>query len=74
MPYQVDHGGNPIQRKGPQPSVGLSPLTYHMCNTNGLSTSDNVASLGGLIAFVAFAAAIFTVARHPRPSPTPMHQ
>jgi len=45
-----------------------------MCNTNGLSTSDNVASIGGLIAFVAFVAAIFTVAHHPRPSPTPMHQ
>lgn len=44
---------------------GVPHLIYHLCNTDRLATSDAVASLAGLAAFVAFAAAILVVARNP---------
>ena len=50
---------------------GVPHLIYHLFNTDGLSTGDAIASLGGLVAFVAFAAAIFVVARNPAFTATP---
>ena len=44
---------------------GMPHLLYHLFNAGDLPTADDVASIGGLVAFVVFAAAIFTVARNP---------
>ena len=44
---------------------GVPHLLYHLFNTDGLSTSDAVFSLGGLATFVAFSAMVAVVGRNP---------
>jgi hypothetical protein len=44
---------------------GVPHFVYHVFNTDGLATGDVIASLGGLAAFVAFAAMLLVVARNP---------
>ena len=44
---------------------GVPHLLYHLFNTDGLATGDLIASLGGLAAFVAFAAALLVTGRNP---------
>lgn len=45
---------------------GVPHLLYHLFCAGDLPTADDVASIGGLVAFVVFASAIFTVARNPK--------
>lgn len=49
---------------------GIPHLIYHLTNSGDLSTSDAVASLGGLFAFVAFAGALLYAARSLEPAET----
>ena len=47
---------------------GVPHTLYHLFNTEGLSTGDAIASLGGLMVFVAFAVVLLTTARRLDPT------
>ena len=44
---------------------GVPHVLYHLFSSGDLPTGDAIASIGGLIALVAFAAALLTAARNP---------